>query len=124
MKKPKVKEVGSVLPVHLLPVHHMHIHEVEAEEVGLVIRKARRESLRRLQKIQERLIERCEVELDGIKPRELLYNIDINNKIQTSMLDRDVPTVKDQTGDKVTIDGLSREQAIAMMQGCREVSKK
>ena len=95
----------------------------EAEEVGQVIKKARRENLRRLQKIQERLIERLEAEMDGIKPRELLYNLDIANKVSSAMIDRDVPTVKDQTGAKVTVDGLSREDAIALLQGHREKKK-
>lgn len=98
--------------------------EQEGEEVSQVIKRARRENLRRLQKIQERLIERLESEMDGIKPRELLYNLDIANKVSSAMLDRDVPTAKDQSGAKVTVDGLSREDALALLQGHRETKKK
>jgi len=98
--------------------------EPTREEVSALVVKKRRENLKRLQAIQERLIERLESEMDGIKPRELLYNLDIANKVSTAMIDRDVPSPASQQGAQVIVNGLSREEALALISGHRESKKK
>ena len=98
--------------------------EPSREEVSALVVKKRRENLKRLQKIQERLIERLESEMDGIKPRELLYNLDIANKVSSAMIDRDVPSPASQQGAQVIVNGLSREEALAMLSGHRESKRK
>jgi len=98
--------------------------EPSREEVSALVVKKRRENLKRLQAIQERLIERLESEMDGIKPRELLFNLDIANKVSSAMIDRDVPSPASQQGAQVIVNGLSREEALAMLSGHRESGKK
>lgn len=94
-----------------------------SEEHSTIIRKARRDNLKRLQSIQNALITRLENEMDGIKPRELLYNLDIANKVSSAMLDRDVPTPQSQVGAQVIVNGLSRDEALALLQGHRDPKK-
>jgi len=115
---PQLKKIKAAVPL---------IVKVDAtensEEHSTIIRKARRDNLKRLQSIQNALITRLENEMDGIKPRELLYNLDIANKVSSAMLDRDVPTPQSQVGAQVIVNGLSRDEALALLQGHRDPKK-
>jgi hypothetical protein len=115
---PQLKKIKAAVPL---------IVKIDApensEEHSTIIRKARRDNLKRLQSIQNALITRLENEMDGIKPRELLYNLDIANKVSYAMLDRDVPTPQSQVGAQVIVNGLSRDEALALLQGHRDPKK-
>jgi hypothetical protein len=115
---PQLKKIKAAVPL---------IVKIDApensEEHSTIIRKARRDNLKRLQSIQNALITRLENEMDGIKPRELLYNLDIANKVSSAMLDRDVPTPQSQVGAQVIVNGLSRDEALALLQGHRDPKK-
>ena len=100
--------------------------EVEAtrEEVSALVQKKRRENLRRLQAIQDRMIDRLEAELDTIKPRELSWHVKTINDVSTAMIDRDIPAPNTNQGAQVIVNGLSREEALALISGHREAKKK
>ena len=93
-------------------------------ELAAWIRTKRKENLRKLQKIQDDLIERLATDLPDIKPRELLYNLNIANDVTIKMSDRDVPTPATQQGAHLIVAGLSREEAIALLAGHREPDNK
>ena len=93
-------------------------------ELAAWIRTKRKENLRKLQKIQDDLIERLATDLPDIKPRELLYNLNIANDVTIKMSDRDVPTPATQQGAHLIVAGLSREEAIALLAGHRDPDNK
>ena len=115
---PQLRKIKAAVPL----IVKVDVPE-NSEEHSTIIRKARRDNLKRLQSIQNALITRLENEMDGIKPRELLYNLDIANKVSSAMLDRDVPTPQSQVGAQVIVNGLSRDEALALLQGHRDPKK-
>lgn len=78
--------------------------------------------LRKLEKVLDRLFERAEADLGEIKPREVLYNTDIALSTYLKLQDRDVPTPQSQT-TTLTVQGMTREDALAMLRGHAAPSK-
>ena len=84
----------------------------------------RKKYIKALEKVMDKLLARAEVDLSEIKPREILYNVDVAMATYLKLSDRDVPTPQQQAGASVTVNGLTREQALQMLAGHREQTDK
>lgn len=101
----------------------------EEEDEGLKLAPGtdsnkRKKYIKALEKVMDKLLARAEVDLSEIKPREILYNVDVAMATYLKLSDRDVPTPQQQAGASVTVNGLTREQALQMLAGHREQTDK
>ena len=113
MKRPS-KKVEPPPPVEV------ETPEEEVEET-LTDSAKRKQYLRRLEKVMDGLFKRAEgVGMEGIKDREILYNLDVAMGTYIKLSDRDVPTPQEKAGASVTVQGLTREEAIRLISGHKE----
>lgn len=113
MKRP-AKKIEPVATVDAEP-------ETDEVEEPVTDSAKRKQYLRRLEKVMDGLFKRAEgAGMEGIKDREILYNLDVAMGTYIKLSDRDVPTPKDAAGASVTVQGLTREEAIRLISGHKE----